>query len=347
MGFHNNLVNDGIFDDNEGLAGFYGDIPFEVLGAFPPVFNDMEVLMTNGLDLSVSVEVENHCNFIYGDIRTSKTVPFVSLHFQQNSEYNGARNISKVNGYVEIRDKQNFIFPVGDDKELRPLLLNAQGITTTARCAYFSKDENNSLSFYDSHSTESKEPKLSAISSKEFWRLENTMLSSIQIPWNERSIIKGLTDTVDEVVVVGWSKLRNQWESLSGNAVGDLFNGIASSTNFKPNEYDAFTFGALKSPNQFIDLPNYLVTPNGDGINDFLDIPELEAFPKNHLRIFDRNGLLVFKQDNYSNEFKGYANEGDIIIDWQKGLPSGVYFYIITFEDNTLEFQGFLYLKNN
>ena len=96
-----------------------------------------------------------------------------------------------------------------------------------------------------------------------------------------------------------------------------------------------------------MDLSNYLVTPNGDGDNDFLKIPELEQFPNNHMRIYTRNGQLVFDQINYTNQFNGYANQGDVVINRKKGLPSAVYFYLVTLDDLNMEYQGFLYLKND
>ena len=43
MGFHTNLINDGSFDENAGLAGFYGDLPLTVSGAFAVTFFDVEI----------------------------------------------------------------------------------------------------------------------------------------------------------------------------------------------------------------------------------------------------------------------------------------------------------------
>ena len=43
LGLHIDLINDGILDDNLGLAGFYGDLPLTVSGAFAPTFFDLEI----------------------------------------------------------------------------------------------------------------------------------------------------------------------------------------------------------------------------------------------------------------------------------------------------------------
>jgi len=68
--------------------------------------------------------------------------------------------------------------------------------------------------------------------------------------------------------------------------------------------------------------PN-VISPNGDGINDYLEFQYLEFYPSNHLVIFNRWGNLVLEADNYSNNWNA------------KGLPDGVYYYVLTVEDKT------------
>lgn len=130
-------------------------------------------------------------------------------------------------------------------------------------------------------------------------------------------------------------------------SVGDLVNGVAISGSFIPDEYELLTFGAFGEPRDFLDLENYFVSPNGDGINDFLEIPELALSPNNLMRIFDRQGSKVFEKTNYVNEFNGFSNQNNFVVDRESGLPSGVYFYIVSLDDLDLEFQGFLYLAND
>ena len=64
-------------------------------------------------------------------------------------------------------------------------------------------------------------------------------------------------------------------------------------------------------------------SPNGDGINDFLNIENIELFPNNRIQIFNRWGSRVFKQDNYSNRnpWNGKYRGED--------LPDGTYFYLL------------------
>ena len=52
VGFHMDLINDGAFDQNSGLVGFYGfDKSIVVSGTNIPVFYDAEISVDNGLYL--------------------------------------------------------------------------------------------------------------------------------------------------------------------------------------------------------------------------------------------------------------------------------------------------------
>lgn len=67
------------------------------------------------------------------------------------------------------------------------------------------------------------------------------------------------------------------------------------------------------------------LTPNSDGDNDIWYVDNIENFPVNNVKIFNRWGDLVWEQENYSNEedkvWKGTNKNG-------KDLPDGTYFYI-------------------
>ncbi|MBC6999493.1 gliding motility-associated C-terminal domain-containing protein [Cytophaga sp. FL35] len=347
MGFHTDLINDGSFDENQGLAGFYSTDSRSINGSLPPTFQDVEFLTQTGTFLNNPVNVSNNANFISGDVITIPAQPGITLNFLDTAFPSGENNASKVNGYSSVSGQQDFTFPVGDSEQLRQLSLNSEGINNLAKAAYFFEDPN-SPSEFPAFSTNSRANGIDEISTTEFWRLEGSVPSSVQLTWNNRSDIGSLSGDVEEIVVVGWSKITNQWEMLGGPAsVGDLINGVAISGSFVPNDYEILTFGAFGEPRDFLDLENYFVSPNGDGINDFLEIPELALSPNNHMMIFDRQGSKVFEKTNYTNEFNGLSNQNNFVINREGGLPSGVYFYIVSLDDLNLEFQGFLYLAND
>ena len=63
-----------------------------------------------------------------------------------------------------------------------------------------------------------------------------------------------------------------------------------------------------------IKIPN-VITPNGDGINDYFKIYNLESYPDNELVVLDRRGKVVYRCTNYQNDWSA------------EGIPDGVYYF--------------------
>ena len=66
------------------------------------------------------------------------------------------------------------------------------------------------------------------------------------------------------------------------------------------------------------------ISPNDDGYNDIFD---LSSYDVSSLKIYNRNGTLVYSKMNYTNQWKGQSNKGDL-------LPVGTYFYVMRYEEN-------------
>ncbi|MEM6725261.1 MAG: gliding motility-associated C-terminal domain-containing protein, partial [Bacteroidota bacterium] len=64
-----------------------------------------------------------------------------------------------------------------------------------------------------------------------------------------------------------------------------------------------------------------IITPNGDGANDRLEVPCLDQFPDAELVIFSGRGEQVYRQRPYRNDWDGRHNGED--------LPPGTYFYVL------------------
>ncbi|UII75984.1 gliding motility-associated C-terminal domain-containing protein [Flagellimonas sp. HMM57] len=94
------------------------------------------------------------------------------------------------------------------------------------------------------------------------------------------------------------------------------------------------------------------ITPNGDGFNDYFQIVGIENYPDNNVKIFNRWGVEIYNSDNYgqgNNLFRGIS-EGRATIDKSRELPSGTYFYILTFTgENPGEdtYSGYLYINRD
>jgi gliding motility-associated-like protein len=81
-------------------------------------------------------------------------------------------------------------------------------------------------------------------------------------------------------------------------------------------------------------VPN-VFTPNGDGLNDYLYIANLEYYPDNSLIIQDRKGKIIFRKKEYQGNWDA-AN-----------VPDGTYFYILTYKNSknqNVSMQGVVYI---
>ena len=75
------------------------------------------------------------------------------------------------------------------------------------------------------------------------------------------------------------------------------------------------------------------ITPNGDGVNDFFIIQNIEQFPSNELYIFDKSGNLVYHTEYYFNTWDA-KKDG-------KPLPEEMYYYVFDDGRGTMQ-TGYL-----
>ena len=135
----------------------------------------------------------------------------------------------------------------------------------------------------------------------------------------------------------------------------EILNGV--SLNYTPSvvsDYDKFTYEIcvegcpdlcakaevvidIDSKNDCV-VPN-IITPNRDGVNDFLRIACLEqqAINRSKISIFNEWGGQVYEASPYLNNWDGKYKGSD--------LPSGTYFYVFDMGDQSPVQKGFLIIK--
>ena len=81
------------------------------------------------------------------------------------------------------------------------------------------------------------------------------------------------------------------------------------------------------------------ITPNGDGINDTWIINNIQNYPNNVVRVFNRWGQEVFYAEGYQNDWNGhYGNNSG-------PLPDASYYYQIDIDGNgSLDYDGWIYI---
>jgi len=86
-------------------------------------------------------------------------------------------------------------------------------------------------------------------------------------------------------------------------------------------------------------VPTNIITPNGDGKNDYWIIDGLDKYPNNSVKVFDRAARLVYSKNNYNNDWDGSY----------KGSPlnEDTYYYLIDLGNGSPKIKGFISIIRN
>ena len=86
-------------------------------------------------------------------------------------------------------------------------------------------------------------------------------------------------------------------------------------------------------------VPN-VITPNGDGVNDYYYTNIAENYGDTHFTVFNRWGRKVYEKESYDNSWNG-KNKGG------KDLADGTYYYILTYSGGKKVEKGFITIMRN
>ena len=84
-------------------------------------------------------------------------------------------------------------------------------------------------------------------------------------------------------------------------------------------------------------------SPNGDGVNDYFIIKNIEYYPHNHILIFNRWGDKVYEASPYENKWDGKNYFGLKI--GGNTLPDGTYFYILDLGNGSSKQKGYIFIS--
>ncbi len=87
-------------------------------------------------------------------------------------------------------------------------------------------------------------------------------------------------------------------------------------------------------------------TPDGDGVNDQWVIEDIESFPDNTVRLFNRWGNLIYEERGYNNQDRAWNAERTNGVGFGSDrVPDGTYFYVIDLGDGSRPRSGFVVIK--
>ncbi|SFH36913.1 MBG domain-containing protein [Pedobacter insulae] len=77
-----------------------------------------------------------------------------------------------------------------------------------------------------------------------------------------------------------------------------------------------------------------VLSPNGDGINDVWKVENIDLYPNNEVKVFDKGGRVVYQKRGYDNSWNGMLNGTP--------LSENTYYYIVDFGNGQRVFKGFI-----
>ena len=361
MHFYGHYQNEGLFsyttNSRTGYVVFEGLMPEmqKISGTSPSSFYDV-LFNKSGAEhsfhLTNDIANAGTVNLLNGVVLMDKPNGGAFV-FLKGSKHINTSDRSHVNGEVTKNGNEGFKYPVGDGGYYR-----FAGISAPVQEAEIYTGEyllENSNSKYP-HA--SRTGVLQAIDDKEYWIINQSVKTDnsviVTLSWDTRTTPQSFTDNPDLLHVVRWDEKQKLWVD-EGGVVNYADQTVTTPVNV--DGFGIFTLGTIKK--EVIDIGDVViyngVTPDGDGMNDYFIIDNINQFPNNHVTIYNRWGRKVYETYSYDsngNVFNGTA-QGNAIVNQGEKLPTGTYYYVVEYlydrngENQWVKKVGYLHLENN
>lgn len=341
-----NIINNGILSysptSTSSKVNFVGDNQ-EISGTKAFIFYNVS-FQNISTALSGIVQIDNDANFTKGIVNNRDYNG--TLFFNELSDHLNTSNESFVDGTVLRTGSLDFILPVGINNTYRPISIEGVLATNSFSSTYFLENSNSE------YPHDLKTDLIQFIDTNEYWELERTEGNDFAIIELTRNLATSSTEImnadVNNIHIARWDADRNFWVDEGGiaNATNGSIKTITNVSGY--GIYALATINADKVLPGDVVVYNYL-TPNGDDINDVFIIVGIEKHPDNVVQIFNRFGSKVSEIKGYNNKekaFRGFSNAG-LTLNNSEILPSGTYFYGITYSVNGESVRKIDYLYIN
>ncbi|WP_034061498.1 gliding motility-associated C-terminal domain-containing protein [Lacinutrix jangbogonensis] len=355
-----NFNNEGLVDFTEesGYTRFQGNAVQELSGGnisyFYDVLFDNDASTSASFELSSEISIANEADFNTGIVKNDDFGGLVI--FEDNADHTGTFDGSYVDGLVQKNGDDSFIYPIGDAQFFRYAAISAPDNSEDVFTAKYYFENPIGITVNGETPTASTTGVINLIDNAEFWTITNDTASSdvlLTLSYDELSTtpLAIVTGPQTAIHIVRWDAVQQLWVDEGG--IVDVANKTVT-TPLRLEDYGIFTLGRI---NEDIILPGDVVvyngvTPNGDGVNDYFIIDNIQNLANNNLQVFNRWGVKVFETNNYDstgNVFNGYS-EGRLTIAKNKQLPTGTYYYVLNYDfsengsTERIKKAGYLYI---
>ena len=356
--FYKNYNNDGLFthstNQTTGYTVFQGSQPQLIGGSQPSKHFDVLFYNTSTqypFSLNSDMIIDGVGNFREGIVRINKNNGGQLLFGNGASQMN-ASDRSYAEGMVEKQGNNAFIFPIGKSGYYRLAGISAPtNVADTYMSEYFKETTNQTYPHKDRTGI------ISAVNDQEYWTITQSAGTTgsvmVTLSWHDQTTPAEFRGTQD-LHIVRWDATQNLWVDEGG-----IIDAGAKTitTPVQVDGFGIFTLGKIKE--KFLNPGDVVVyngvSPDGDGINDYLMIDNIEHFPENQVILYNRWGRKVYETKNYNsknNVFVGVA-EGNGIVGSGEKLPAGTYYYVVEYlydwdgQSQWIKKVGYIHLESN
>lgn len=358
---YSHFINNGSVDFTPGLQGltrFTGTAVQELSGGNISYFYDVEfnnpASNTASFELSSEISITNNANFSQGIVKNDDFGG--TFTFEPGANHTGAFDGSHVDGHVQKFGDNSFTYPIGDAQYFRYAAISAPDNNTDLFTAKYFFENPVGQTINGETPTASTTGVITLLDTNEYWTITRDIGNSqvlLTLSWEEG------TTTLPEVAanpqtaihIVRWDEAQQLWVDEGGIVDAD------NKTVTTPLSLDAYGIFTLARVNESLLLPGDVVvyngiTPNGDGVNDYFIIDNIQNLANNTVEIFNRWGVKVFGTSNYDtngNVFNGFS-DGRITVSGDNLLPTGTYYYVLSYDYTSggsterIKQAGYLYL---
>ena len=358
--FFKNYQNNGLFTHTStkttGTTLFTGKNQQLIAGVNPSkhynvVFNNASV--ASPFELNSDMIINGTGDFTRGIVKINKDSGGQML-FGNGAISANTNDASYAEGLVEKEGNNAFTYPIGKSGYYRLAGISAPGNSKdTYLSEYFIGATDT-----DAHPHKDKTGIIELIDNKEYWTIKQADGTNgsviVTLSWDSRTTPSELTVNPQNLRVIRWDSKEGLWVN-EGGLVDESNNTVL--TPVQVDGFGIFTLGTVKekylNPGDVVVYEG--VTPDGDGMNDYLIIDNIEHFPNNKLTIVNRWGRSVYETQGYNskgNVFKGVA-EGVSTMSKGEPLPTGTYYYVLEYlydhdgQNHWVKKVGYIHLENN
>ncbi len=295
-------INNGEYISYDGTVQFIGDF-YQQVNTNGYDFSTV-ILDGEGINVISDATIINLLVLNHGYVRPT---PLTEFRLSENARIENASDISHIKGRLICNGTGDKFFPVGTEDTYLPAWLH---ITNE-------EDPSAGLEVVNPNPITAVQNGITRVATEAYWQLSliegDISGTRISLSYNQFNSIE------PEMLVV--AELSNTGMAYHSIGCGNLDEISSVITSRDAISSEIFTLAEIDG---LITICN-VISPNGDDINDYLFISNIEEFPENEIFIFNRAGQQIYSEKNYNNTWDGS-------IDGQP-LPAGSYYCIVKLSD--------------